>query len=484
MSELNLQEIKNQVSQVISYSQEIQNPKVDDLIDSWLEAKRDFIEAMNGELIYCYPQEISFSLDPVDRNRLLDNFIEDVFNRYRNDDLIEFLDLVRDNFFENRLIKDINFRTKMGKNIFIPKGMKIVKAFKYFEEDKCALTDLQNYASRLIQEDKIKGYFCISVHPLDFLSLSENNHNWRSCHALDGEYRAGNLNYMVDSSTVICYLRSSKDSVLPNFPFPWNDKKWRVLLYFSNDWNMLFAGKPYPFNSSDGLNFILTTMLDKSGLAKDSTWTKWDDTKINFIGSPNNNSGYSLKYKYYPVGETLKPLHELVKNGEGALQFNDVLQSSTYQGLYSFRLRYSPYFAPSTGYSTSETCFSIGKEVKCLRCGEKPIKISSSFQCVDCECEYGSCEDDDDFGYCECCGARVYLGDDTDVYYVDGSIVCSHCAELETIVCQNCGERFFKNEIIFDREHESYLCEDCYDSIVREAPQRHRNSFRALFDEF
>ena len=27
----------------------------------------------------------------------------------------------------------------------------------------------------------------------DYLSLSENAFNWRSCHALDGEYRAGNL---------------------------------------------------------------------------------------------------------------------------------------------------------------------------------------------------------------------------------------------------------------------------------------------------
>ena len=73
------------------------------------------------------------------------------------------------------------------------------------------------------------------MHPLDYLSLSENTYNWRSCHSLDGEYRAGNLSYMMDKSTVICYLKSNDDVILSNFgpEVKWNSKKWRVLLYFS-----------------------------------------------------------------------------------------------------------------------------------------------------------------------------------------------------------------------------------------------------------
>lgn len=46
--------------------------------------------------------------------------------------------------------------------------MKLVKAFKYFEENSRSLEDIQNYASRIIQEDKIEGTLCFSVHPLDF----------------------------------------------------------------------------------------------------------------------------------------------------------------------------------------------------------------------------------------------------------------------------------------------------------------------------
>lgn len=126
--------------------------------------------------------------------------------------------------------------------------MKLVKAFKYFEENPRSLEDIQNYASRIIQEDKIEGTLCFSVHPLDFLSVSENTYNWRSCHALDGEYRAGNLSYMVDRSTFICYLRGAENQKLPHFPEDvlWNSKKWRMLLYMEDKRRGLMAGRQYP----------------------------------------------------------------------------------------------------------------------------------------------------------------------------------------------------------------------------------------------
>ena len=124
-------------------------------------------------------------------------------------------------------------------------GMKLVKAFKFFEQDKVTLETIQNEASRLIQEDKIEGKLRVSVHPLDFLSASENTYNWRSCHALDGEYRAGNLSYMCDRSTVMVYLCTEDKKKLPRFPasVPWYSKKWRMLLHFSDNWDMIFAGR-------------------------------------------------------------------------------------------------------------------------------------------------------------------------------------------------------------------------------------------------
>ena len=76
----------------------------------------------------------------------------------------------------------------------------------------------------------------MSIDPYDFLSISDNNHNWSSCHNLfDGEYRVGNLNYMADSVTMVGYYCSNDlfDEELEAFGNikTWNSKKWRVLIH-------------------------------------------------------------------------------------------------------------------------------------------------------------------------------------------------------------------------------------------------------------
>ena len=48
-------EIQEKFNKVISYSQGIEDPKTDILFSRWLESKRDFIEAMDGKLIWECP---------------------------------------------------------------------------------------------------------------------------------------------------------------------------------------------------------------------------------------------------------------------------------------------------------------------------------------------------------------------------------------------------------------------------------------------
>ena len=208
-------EIQEKFNKVISYSQGIEHPQTDNLFSRWLENKRDFIEAMDGRLIWEWPEPVSFELGIKEKNLRIDDFIDMVCTKWQNNDLADFISLERDGFFSNQVVTQYIYPQK---NIIIPQGMKLLKAFKYFEDDIKVLNDMQSSASMIIQEDKVTGTLCLSVHPLDFLSTSENNHNWRSCHALDGEYKAGNLSYMVDKSTIICYLKSNRDEQLPNFP--------------------------------------------------------------------------------------------------------------------------------------------------------------------------------------------------------------------------------------------------------------------------
>ena len=97
-------EIKDQFKQVISYSQGITDPKVDRLFDQWLEAKRDFIEAMDGKLIYESPEKITFSLDQKERQSRIDDFIGIVESRWDNYKLANFISDMRDGFFNNMVL--------------------------------------------------------------------------------------------------------------------------------------------------------------------------------------------------------------------------------------------------------------------------------------------------------------------------------------------------------------------------------------------
>ena len=45
-----LKTIKEQVRKVVQYSHNIPDPQVDELIDRWFDAKRDFMEVFDGPI--------------------------------------------------------------------------------------------------------------------------------------------------------------------------------------------------------------------------------------------------------------------------------------------------------------------------------------------------------------------------------------------------------------------------------------------------
>ena len=448
-------DVQEQFNKVISYSQGIPEPETDKLFADWLEGKRDFIEAFGGQLIYEWPEKVSFELGSREKSLRLDDFIGVLENRYENYDLAEFVRANREGFFSNQVVEP--YTTSKGDTI--PKGMKLLRAFKFFESDANALEAEQNAASMIIQEDKIEGTLCLSVHPLDFLSTSENTHNWRSCHALDGEYRSGNLSHMIDHSTFICYLKSNKDEKSPNFPpdVPWNSKKWRVLFYMSDRWDMIFAGRQYPFCTETGLDFVKNKVFPRANLGDFSSWI---DKK--YCGFKDKDVYSNFSHSYVPVVDGLVPLDELVINEPGSLQFNDVLSSSCYDALYAYKKVecFGGYkYAPMHKF----TRFHIGGKCNCTRCGKYPIEITSSFMCNDCELEYGDSEDDM-FAYCPCCGSRYYYDDGV---WVEGDeeCVCPSCADSETTICDCCGTRHYTSAMVYSRKHNKYLCPDCWDEM-------------------
>ena len=420
---------------------------------------------MGGKLIYTYPEKVSFPLSSADKESKLSQFINFIDEFYGDDyfKLSRFLmSLDTEEFFQNKT----NRERYIG-IITIPKDIKVLKSFKFFVEDKQILRQLQDAASRIIQENTISGYMCFSVHPLDYLSISENNHNWRSCHALDGDYRGGNLSYMMDDTTVICYLKGDKEEVLPRFPEDvlWNSKKWRVLLYFSQDKTMMFAGRSYPFSFEGDIDFIRREILP---LVKLGFWSKWQNSKISRINLDNNDTMF-FGESMYPVGNNLVSITNLIKNKCGALQYNDLYYSHVYTAPYYSYYEHQnsdefPLFGTNTRHTTKDTRFNIGEAPICVRCGEKIITSTDSFLCE-------SCADDlnfdtyDDLYECACCGKKEPI-EELRFTHISDVGICADCynfhkEEFEIVDCKTCFNFDFKNVMIYDEDHRGYVCPQC-----------------------
>lgn len=469
-----IKEIKPKVDEVLTYSQHVEFCHTQKLLEDWYNAKKTIIKkVLAGQLIYECPEKITFELSQESKIDRYNSFIEYVGNLLDidyNNDFMRYLERINpDWFYKNVLEADyvINEDKK------IQKGTKVVKSFKYFITDPVLLADIQNRASNLIQENKVEGYLCLSVHPLDYLSSSENTFNWRSCHALDGEYRAGNLSYMLDESTIVCYLRSENEAVLPRFPesVPWNNKKWRCLLYFNNNLNAVFAGRQYPFFSPSALETVRKVLMralqDSEPYATrmysydpERRWSHWHNDYLgNFQYSEYDaeDGGGIEDDKYLVMCAQVFNIYDIVKDGSNSRHFNDLLRSSCYtQPYYMFEKHY---------YSIQNTEFNIGKEVKCLRCGENIVQSGDTLMCPACTCQYGDNMDPEEYPICDCCGATFWAPEG---WWIGDDYVCDSCYQTECFRCEHCGDSFFNSEKHFIEESSKFVCTSCYKDLTEE----------------
>ena len=438
-----MQQIKERFDSLIRHVTGIEKPKTDEIFEAWAANKADFIKMFGGQYIKEFGK-ITLTLPESVRRQKVEEFLGRVKFHYNNHALGEFIEANFSNFFENKVKESYG-------NIKVPTGMKLIKAFKFYEENEATLRAIQDEASMIIQEDRITGTFCMSVHPLDFMSLSENTYNWRSCHALDGEYCAGNISYMCDASTIICYIRGDEETVLPNFNFEWNNKKWRMLLHFSDNKDMMFAGRHYPFVAPEALYHIYD-WLDLLGF-KINRYCEWDNYMVNDM---------RLTDKYICLNRALYPMWDIVKD-VSKLHYNDLLYSTCYQPYYSYiwstvgRKSYDEF-----GNISEDVClpqFHIGYEVKCLECGEHHIPCGEGTFQGECCRVY-----DDDYMTCDCCGRR-YPYDD--MAWINGgdACVCPSCLETETFFCPVCEQYWFTSDANYDEDTNDYYCPYCMDNI-------------------
>ena len=385
-------EIQQQFNKVLMHSQNLSSVKTDELFDNWYRAKSTFIKYFGGDLIY----EVGH-IDAVLDNSELMNYTQNFLNKVwhildHNTEIFNPFERFISTNYKDFASNILHYDWKISEDKTIYAGTKFTKSFKHFISNEKALNEIQMLASEITQKSKISGTLCLSVHPLDYLSISENAHGWRSCHALDGEYRSGNLSYMQDSSTIVCYIKSEDGDnfSLPRFPdsIKWNSKKWRMLLFVSDDNKMIFAGRHYPFMCKTAMDEVRNVFLNLftskqafwfGGYEKDS-WTNWQNYYITDIQYPD---GDYIEYynNFVPVPGSIMNIRDLVEDVIGPeseedepLHYNDLLRSSCYT---------KPYYSFYKFFNGDKPHFTIGSAVKCVKCGKEYI-YDEPMICEDC----------------------------------------------------------------------------------------------------
>lgn len=150
--------------------------------------------------------------------------------------------------------------SRPGKSIKISSGCKTTKALNKiynlyanhidgdFEEFRIALSQILNTSS-------LSGNLCISIHPLDYMTMSDNECDWDSCMSWmnEGSYRQGTVEMMNSPYVVVAYLTAKDDMNIGRWrrPFDWNNKKWRSLYICSENFIGNVKGYPYQLPEVD-----------------------------------------------------------------------------------------------------------------------------------------------------------------------------------------------------------------------------------------
>ena len=347
----------------------------------WYNNKEFFREHFPESLIWEYPEIQSFCLSQSEKNRRMNDFIE----KYQyNTDVFYFLSANRATFYSNKTANDYSFKSGWT-TITIPKGMKIAKALnQFFYDDN--MDELISEYSRIIQSDKITGRLCISIHPLDFLSISENTLNWRSCHALDGDYRGGNLNYMCDDVTFVTYIKTEEEPILPRFRqiFPWNNKMWRDLMFLDRSRNILWSGRHYPFFSETILNEIKYALIKLNILDNIDRYARWSSNIVNMVQLADIGEIMPLNEDYVYFSGHMARLGRWITNAPGTYQFNDLISSSCYK---PWMLMYS--YRDDHIRMNSISSMKVGAAAPCPCCGKfNALSSSNQLICPDCYSKY------------------------------------------------------------------------------------------------
>lgn len=274
---------------------------------------------------------------------------------------------------------------------------KIAKELKIgIAPDENGITDLEYFRRRhslALNTKKLFGNLCLSIHPLDYMTMSDNSNDWSSCMSWEeeGEYRMGTVEMMNSPCVVVAYL-ASEDDTFSIAGYNWNSKKWRSL--FIVDPNFIANIKGYPYQNDNLTKVVMKKLAELAG------WAQQEPKKYS-VYTENDDESYINDKKVKLYFQTKK-------------MYNDFGSTNSF-------LLINPDYTDS---ELIDTYYTYSGESECMRCGSVNVEREDSLLC-DC-CDPSSHQ-------CEYCGE--YCCDKDLITLGNGTKVCSYCFDEET--CQD-----------------------------------------------
>ena len=283
----------------------------------------------------------------------------------------------------------VSFKIELpnGEIIAIQNGMKPLKALAKLNKvyhfcDEETFEAFRIFHSQILNQKKFSGNLTISIHPLDYMTMSDNDCNWSSCMSWENEgcYRMGTVEMMNSPMVVVAYLTADKDMMIGDSY--WYNKKWRQLFIINDE--LIASIKGYPYAND--------------------TLTK----------------------------EVIYFLNELAEKNWAGCNYHT-------EKLLDYENKSDYYFDFQTGYMYNDFGYTTHYiAVKNLEQKEYDINYSGMTECMCCGKEiYHDYYDEDDantlicdgcgnWEYCSCCSKRIDKDWD-EYYYLDEELICGQC---------------------------------------------------------
>ena len=280
--------------------------------------------------------------------------------------------------------------------------------------------------SQVLNQKSLTGTLTLSIHPMDYMTMSDNDCDWDSCMSWrnEGGYRQGTVEMMNSSSVIVAYLTADNDMKL--WPASgsrseedvWNNKKWRQLFVVNED--VIISVKDYPYHNSDLTKAVVEWIRDLAQTNLNWHYNEpmqyhFNDSKIYLEHLPETANGFTIDIS-----------HGAMYNDFGCVDFHWLCVNPS---LDAFNI-HTPSYTDNRWY-----VLQYSGRSECMICGElnADFEDESCLACYDCQSRVR----------CDCCGELIH----ENAEYIDDMCLCGYCYDNRTHECAACGEYHYDDSM-------------------------------------